>query len=216
MDAVLAAIRTTKGRRGIPGDARIHCREIFAGDRRRKSAFRILNPNEVHELISECVEAVSGSGATWWGAWVDRQRYPLQLQLGQQERPFDVTAKHLAGLACFSALVNLEHNVGPEYRLAFDPDPTKIDWGLARRMQATHFARTHSNAVPLPDEQQPLLEMADIGAYAVAQSFLADLEPGNRKAKRVAPLLKLMRMSIGRFAYAPPEEPAGAESPATI
>jgi hypothetical protein len=59
--------------------------------------------------------------------------------------------------------------------------PTKIDWGLARRMQAAHFARVHPNAIQLPDAHKSLLEMADVAAYALAQSKLAALEPHNRK-----------------------------------
>jgi hypothetical protein len=71
--------------------------------------------------------------------------------------------------------------------MAYDVDRTKIDWGLANRMQASHFARTHSNATGLTDDQRSLLELADVAAYTLAQSLLADLQPNNRKARRFPP-----------------------------
>ena len=101
--------------------------------------------------------------------------------------------------SCFGALAPL--NAAPTYQLAFDPDPTRIDWGLIRRQQATHFSRTHPNAIELPEVHKPLLEMADIAAYTAAQSLLADREPGNRKARRFPPLLRLMAMKLVKFAY---------------
>jgi hypothetical protein len=87
--------------------------------------------------------------------------------------------------------------------LAFDPDPTKIDWGLAKRTQATHFARTHPQAITLPEVHKPLLEMADVAAYTVAQSLLADLNPKDKKARHFPAILKLMNMRSSRFAYTP-------------
>jgi hypothetical protein len=70
--------------------------------------------------------------------------------------------------------VDIEHTVGTSYRLAFDPDPTKIDWGLASKTQATHFSRINSQAMVLPDAHKPLLEMADVAAYTLAQSLVAE------------------------------------------
>ena len=94
-----------------------------------------------------------------------------------------------------------------DFDLAFDPDRTKIDWGLVQRMQATHFARVHPNAIQLPDAHKPLLEMADVAAYALAQSRLAALEPNNRKPRQFSDLPTLMRMNVIEFAYRPPSPP---------
>jgi hypothetical protein len=201
-DAAVAAIASIKAKRGIAPETRIHCRVMFYGDARAKSAFSHLNPDDLHEILAECVDAMRGLGGSWYGAWIDSARYPRQLQL-VGGKPFQVEDKHLAGLACFAAVVGAEHDHGTAYRLAFDPDPTKVDWGVARRCQATHFARTHSNRIELPEEHKQLLEMADVAAYSLAQSLISINEPTNWKAARFARLMKLMQMRTGEFAYTP-------------
>jgi hypothetical protein len=202
VDAAVAAIAKVKTNRGISTDAEIHCSVLFHGDKRRKSSFNALSSDNCGELVVDCVNAMNELGGTWWGSWVDRDAYPTDLQLIEGQR-FRVESKHLAGLVVYGALVCVQHHVGSEYQLAFDPDPTKIDWGLAQRMQATHFARTHPQAVKLPDAKIPLLEMADVAAYTVAQSLLADMDPNNRGARRFPAILKLMEMRSSRLAYTP-------------
>jgi len=144
-------------------------------------------------------------GATWFGCWVDREKYPRKLQLVDGQA-FQVEAKHLAGILVNAALTTLHHHDGSDYQLAFDADPTKIDWGLARMQQATHFARTHAQAVKLPVSHQSLLEMADVAAYTLAQSLIAGLRPNNRKARNFKGVLETMQMRISRFEYLP-EQP---------
>jgi hypothetical protein len=203
----LEAITAAKGKRGVAADARIHCRMLFHPDARRKSAFKHLKVDDIHELLVECVLRLKSLGASWWGAWADQRAYPKELQLVDGQR-FAVSTKHIAGLVCFAALSSMEHGVAGDYDFAFDPDPTKIDWGLVRRQQATHFARVHPNAIELADAHKSLLQMADVAAYTLAQSQLALLEPGNRKAKRFPALLNSMSMGISEFAYALPPEGA--------
>lgn len=74
-------------------------------------------------------------------------------------------------------------------------------------MQGTHFARVHPNAIQLPDALKPLLEMADVAAYALAQSKLAVLEPNNRKPRQFSDLPTRMGMNVLEFAYRPPSSP---------
>jgi hypothetical protein len=139
VETAVAALAKAKTDGGLRVDAEIHCRVLFSGDARRRSLFEALNPRQCVELITVCVEAMNAVGGTWWGGWVNRETYPTDLQLIKGKR-FRVDTKHLAGLAVFAALIAVQQNVGPRYRLAFDPDATKIDWGLARKMQATHIS----------------------------------------------------------------------------
>jgi hypothetical protein len=207
VETAVAALAKAKTDRGLSVNAEIHCRVLFSGDARRRSRFAALNPQQCVELITACVEAMNAAGGTWWGSWVDRKTYPTVLRLVEGQ-PFRVESKHLAGLMVFSALARLdnEHAVGTSYRLAFDPDPTKIDWGLPRKMQATHFSRINSQAIALPDAHRPLLEMADVAAYTLAQSLVAESRRSSatdRKARHFPPILKLMDMRVSRFEYRP-------------
>jgi hypothetical protein len=205
VEAAVAALAKAKIDRGVSADAEIHCRILFHGDARRRSPFAALNPRECLELITACVEAMNAVGGTWWGTWVDRKRYPTELRL-VGGRLFRVEPKHLAGFMVASALarVDIDYGAGSTYRLAFDPDPTKIDWGLANKVQATHFLRINSQVVALLDAHKPLLEMADVAAYTLAQSCLADSGANRRKAQHFPPILKLMDMRVSIFEYRPP------------
>jgi hypothetical protein len=205
VDAAVAALREIKRRRGIPADAKVHCRILFAGTARLKSPFKRLSWQECHVMLGECVDAMLQLSGSWWGSWADRDFYPSELQLVQGER-FTVTSKHLAGMCVFTALFNMSHFMGAEYRLAFDPDPTKIDWGLVRRTQATHFARTHPQATDLVGAQRSLLEMADIGSYTLVQALFVSYAPPSLKPWHMpfSDLLKRMQMRSCQFAY-PPE-----------
>jgi hypothetical protein len=102
-----------------------------------------------------------------------------------------------------------------DFDLAYDPDPTKIDWGLVRRLQATHFSRINPNAIKLSNAHKFLLEMADVAAYALAQSRRAELEPNNRKPRQFSDLPTLMGMNVVEFAYCPPSPPFSGMSART-
>src|SRR5262249_34432624 len=137
------AIAAAKEKHNVPADARIHCRILFHAVARRKSAFKHLTVDDIHELLVECVQRLNNLGASWWGAWVDQRAYPKELQLLEGER-FAVGSKHLAGLVCFAALSSMEQRVASDYDFAFDPDVTKIDWGLSigsKRRTSREFIR---------------------------------------------------------------------------
>jgi hypothetical protein len=206
------ALHAIKQKWRVPPESKIHCRVLFAGGARQKSPFNALSLDDCQSVLFECVEAMNRISATWWGGWVDRERYPTELRLVECEQ-FAVSNKHLAGLAVVTALKAMEHHVGSHYRFAFDPDPTKIDWGLASRLQATHFARTHPQAIDLDDVARLLLDMADITAYTIAQSLLVDHAPPNLKPWQLEfpKLLKLMQMRAARFAYTPWLRPLAAK-----
>lgn len=201
LNEAIGALARVKAAYGVRSDAEIHCRRLFVADARAKTPFKNLSPQECVELIIASVKAINSLGGTWFGCWVDRGKYPRELQL-VEGRPFRVETKHLAGLVVQSALFVLDDHVGSNYQLAFDPDPTKIDWGLTRMQQATHFARTHPQMVKLPISYQPLLELADIAAYTVGQKML---KPTNRKAKHFKSILQTMQMRTATLEYRPEE-----------
>lgn len=97
LDAAVNALSNAKRQLGVAPDAELHCRVMFHSDARRKSPFKTLKPNELHQLVRACVAQMNTLGASWHGAWVDRTQYPQQLQL-VDGKPFAVTTKHLAGL----------------------------------------------------------------------------------------------------------------------
>lgn len=163
-----------------------------------------MNTNELHGLLAQCIEGINKIGGSWWGGYVNRKEYPQSLQL-VDGLPFKVTINHLSGIVFGVATTAMEHQRGAEYRLAYDPDRTKIDWGLANRLQATHFARIHSNVVSLPAQQTPLLELADVAAYTLVQKLIAKSKPNHRKARRFLEHANAMQISAAALKWKPPE-----------
>jgi hypothetical protein len=172
-----------------------------------------LSVDEVHTLLNHLAGALSRLGVGWWGAHVDMQRYPKTLQLVGGEK-FAVTPKHLTGIVAFAALASMEYSTGTAYRLVFDADRTKIDWGLASRMQATHFQRTHSNVVAVESKWLPLLEMADVAAHTHAQAIFARSAPTRRKGRRYLKLAGLMGLRTAELRWAPPSQASEEEAAA--
>lgn len=202
VDEAISRIGDLKAKAGIASEIRIHCRVMFAPHSRKNAQFRHLNVDGLHELLLANVSAMNQLGGTWWGAHVDRSKYPKSLRLVEGEA-FEVTAKHLAGMVFCAATTNMEHHGGPSYRLAFDPDPTKIDWGLVSRVQATHFARIHSQRIDLTPHQLALLEMADVVSYTLAQAVHYASRPEDRKGRRYRTLAAVMQIKSVEFAWRP-------------
>lgn len=201
--AALEAILEVKRKWRVAPDAKIHCRVLMAGSARLKSPFKHLSLEDCHSLLAECVDSVNAVGVKWWGGWVDQELYPRQLQLVDGEQ-FDVTDKHIKSLAVQAAIKTFEHHQNTtDYRLAYDPDPSLVSWGLKNRIQATHFSRTHPQAVELAIEEQRLLDLADVAAYALAQALLVSFEPPYLKPwhKKMAELTERMKLAASRMAY---------------
>jgi hypothetical protein len=198
------SIDAIKNRREVPPQAKIHCRELFAGSARLKSPFKHLKVEDCHALLAECVDAMLAHDSQWFGCYVNADTYPTELRL-VEGATFPVTKKHLAGLAMASAIFTTGQITDEEFQLAFDPDPSKVDWGLANRTQATHFARIDNRSIELDPNERCILDMADIAAYVLAQSILCQSSPFDRKRWHLPfpDLLKQMRMQTAEFAYRP-------------
>ena len=202
--SAMESIRAIKSERGVAPNAKIHCRILFAGSARLKSPFKHLSVGDCHTLLIDCVDSMLKHNGEWAGSYVNAELYPRELRLPQGDT-FPVTKKHLAGLMIFSAVNVVAELANIPYQLAFDPDPSQVDWGLLKRMQATHFARIDPQSIQLSDDESCLLDLADIAAYTLAQSILCQYLPTTRKPWHLPfpDLLKRMKMRTGEFAYTP-------------
>ena len=200
------AIKDILQNRGIAPGAKIHCRELFAGSARVKTPFKNLKIQDCHDLLADCVSAMQSHHGRWTGVYVNAEAYPKELRMLEGDT-FLVSSKHLAGLVASGACTEMDRLVAANYQLAFDPDRTQIDWGLVRRMQATHFARTDPRAIVLEKPYQCLLDMADFGAYVLCQTILNKYYPTNRKEWQVpfTALWLKMEMATAQFRYQQPK-----------
>jgi hypothetical protein len=81
LDEAVDALAKVKEARGISADAEIHCRILFHAEARARSPYKDLSAEECVELVAASVKAMNGLGGTWFGCWVNRDKYPRTLQL---------------------------------------------------------------------------------------------------------------------------------------
>src|SRR4051812_40495362 len=94
VDEAISRIHNLKAKAGIAPETRIHCRVMFAPHSRKGAPFRHLNVGGCHDLLLTSATAMNALGGTWWGAHMDRSKYPKSLRLVDGQA-FDVTEKHL-------------------------------------------------------------------------------------------------------------------------
>ncbi len=200
-----SALATIKQNVGVSHNAKIHCRELFAGHARLKGPFRKLSTTDVQRLLHDCVVTTTTVGARFSLASVDMSRYPTKLRLLDGEE-FAVGSKHVAGFLMTTALMNAADAFGAnENAFFYDQDSTKIDWGLAARMRADHFSRAHPQALnsALTPERRALLDVADIAAYSFGR-VLSGAETGRRGTGYFRELVDFMNASKVKLTWEPP------------
>jgi hypothetical protein len=131
VEPAIQAIQKIKSDRGIAPGAKIHCRELFAGNARLKSPFKTFDVKNCQEILESCVDAANAVGARWYGTYCDASAYPSELRL-IDGKTFPVQKKHVAALTVNSALMLAEGPQASNYQFAFDPDPSLVDWGWQR------------------------------------------------------------------------------------
>jgi hypothetical protein len=197
----LERLRGMKRAHGVSETAEIHCRVLFHHHARAKSEFRGLSADDVLSLISDCVTQMSALGVRWFGMWCDKSKYPSTLRM-LDGTDFIVTDKHIAGLLVGGCTFHVESVAGAAFDLIYDRDPTLIDWGVAAKMQATHFARVSAHATNRP-ECAPFLEMADVAAHLLARVKSAAEQKNAARANQLLAIFNSMQMSTANFSWRP-------------
>lgn len=171
---------------------RLHCRELFAGDKRKSTAWAHLSIQNVFDLCWESANSVALAGAMFRIGFVDRSRLPKIMSFGGHLPETPADPKQLIAFAYTIALAGLEKNPGiPAVRLWQDPDHTKIPWG-GRRRKAGNVPLTFDvqgpNAIKpqvIQGDKPILLDVADILAYCSAQVLSAEMKRDKAQFRRI-------------------------------
>jgi hypothetical protein len=194
-------LRGVKVAAGLPADVEIHCRVLFHHHQRTKSPFRNLDVVAALDLVADCVTKVSDIGVQWFGAWCDASKYPKSLRMIEGDE-FRVTSKHIAGMLFTACAYRVEDSIDDNYDLIYDKDSSMVDWGLAARVQATHFARISAHAIN-NDEYLPFLELADVSAYLLAKVKNAQVQQNPSRLAHFLSIFNSMRMTTVNLTYRP-------------
>ena len=143
----------------------------------------------------------TGAGVEWFGAWCDMSKYPQSLRLVEGDN-FQVTAKHVAGILFTACAYRVEDSRGNDFDIVHDADRTMIDWGLAARTQASHFARTSARTIQR-SEYSPFLELADVAAYCLARFKNAETQTNPSRQDQLLSIIASMRMTTVNLSCRP-------------
>ncbi len=199
-EKILGQVKAKFG--GTPADA-LHCRELFAGDARRKTKWAHLDQTAVHQLYECLFREMSGVIKRSIAAIACKAEFPASLPAAEMDhidpnyigpRPglasVNVSEKFLATQCAMGALIPVSRDIGPtNFRFWPDPDRTMIDWFDGRRSierALSAFIQTGPNREALrlqikrsENNKPKLLELADCIAYVAQRRANTDRHSPN-------------------------------------
>jgi hypothetical protein len=204
-----SALRTAKVRIGVPVDAQLHCRILFAGDARRGTPWENVEPDDIYEMAQHLCDALRPIGLQPVVCLIDRTliqpRFPAPGF--QAAMPSEKESASLAYCAVANHLVF--DKPGIQVRIWIDPDSTRIPWGLkksrADRTRTSFWIDLGVGQEPLrvepqiADRPKPLLlEVADLYAYITVQ---AHSDRGGKRVERFKKLYDIIKPQKFRFHF---------------
>lgn len=180
--AAEAALASFKTGLGLPPTTSLHCRVTFHSKARLGTPWEAINPRDIHSAIESLCRNLTRIGLQ--PVAVDAQNSPL-LNPGapgteSDGTPLDGKGRAAIGFQTLSFHLTQLHGFGA-VKLLIDPDRSKIQW-LNGRTQA-NFTRSsfmdlgpgieppRSEPVIAGEPKPPLLEIADLYAYVIAQAY---------------------------------------------
>jgi len=168
-----------KRRYAVDPQAEFHCRIVFNGHQKRKSPWKNLSESQVLDFAEELILGLGRLPAAFVVGAVHRNEYPAELPAVGKVPASEMGTKQVAGMACWSALMTLRQNFGPdEIKFLSDPDRVKVPF-FGRRIQAhTNYklafgeASQHILPEPFDEKDKPaLLQAADLFAYTATHAL---------------------------------------------
>ena len=191
VQSALNTLDGTKQKFGVPSSARLHCRELFAGDKRTKTEWRVLKPKDPIEVCRYLNIELRQLRPLWAYGYVDMrvlQEFPnpttmrisfppREDSLGLEDvMPFGIgqAQRH----AYLGAGWNYWQRFSGQARFWVDKDRTMLDWLNGKRGQAHNLNLLLPCSVDLPPEWMPMLEITDLFAYAAGRCLADDQRYG--------------------------------------
>ena len=171
-DDARRALAGMKRSLGVPEGARLHCRVVFSGQRRRGTPWANVNHSRIEDAVRTLVSEVRTLGEAPEIGVLDRRRVPLlPTAPGHPDREW--RSKETLALAANLAIMGAVTRYGVDrVRIVIDRDSTRIERGLQRRRADTTrglFVDVGPGSEPVKIEpvveDDALLEVADVYAY---------------------------------------------------
>lgn len=194
LDSCARVLAVAKTARGIASNAQLHCKEIYAGEARRKGPYASLSSDDVDDLYASVAAELAMTIRPLVSlGFVRLPDMPHEMRIRSPigkpciAMPIEKDREKQALAFAFSAALGpfANHLDVPkdECLVVLGADGTKIQW-LQSRRQAHHAASTWDHGFQIRVEKSdPLLEVADMVAY-FGGHLLAATDRQNQ-AKRV-------------------------------
>lgn len=200
-------ISDLKKRFEVPDSAEFHSKIIFHKDKRRKSAWSILNEAQTFDFAEAFISLLKDKKAIFSVGAVHRDDNPLVLPAGGMFPVAEMETKQLTAVVFQAAMRFIVQWLGAaNIQLWIDPDATKVSWfGKTMRID-----RQYKAIIPGSDDFiQPqnaglispvLLEAADLFAYICSHSLSYEK---CRQQERFEALYRRCRPLLNTLTYDP-------------
>jgi hypothetical protein len=173
-------IARKKWAHSVDESARIHCRELFSGDLRKKGPWSRLSLGDVLTLCKEIVIGLRSIGICFVIVVAVKSAFPKAFKMQPPFPDIALREKQLALVCANASVMPLLSWFGHE-RFNFwpDPDVTRVDWlGQHRKIITTPGFFTDFGGVGdqvvhgvVAGNKPALLEAADVVAYAAQRAL---------------------------------------------
>lgn len=167
---------------GVPLSERLHCRVLFHQEQREKTGWQVLKGKDTAEVCRQLSEGLFPLRPLWAYGYVDLQELqalPTPDRMvgkfsGENGQTFSMEfrMKQAQKMAYSAAEIPFVTRFAKDVRFWIDQDGTKIGWFMGRRkVHNIHAGVGEPASVQVPEEYIPMLEIADLFAYAAGRQL---------------------------------------------
>jgi hypothetical protein len=206
-----------KRSQGLPPNTELHCRVMFNECARAKSVWNGWTEERLLDFLEQFLQALRKHRPMFCLCAVNRTEYPSSFPEGAGFSGCEMEPKQLAAILFQGVCLPLFERLGAgNVRLWVDPDRTKIPW-FGRRVQAhRNYRSTDPKSTMLLEPQSlseedkpPLLEVADVFAYAAAHALSST---DHRLKRRYEELYYICRAELRVLTW----DPEGKRVPSSL
>lgn len=180
IESAKAILTQVKTKFGVPISERLHCYVLFRQEAREKTKWRAIKDKDTIEVCRQLSEKLLRLRPLWAYGYVDLQELqalPTPDKMagkfsGQTGQAFsmDFRMKQAQKMAYSAAEIPFVTRFAKDVRFWIDQDGTRIGWFMGRRKAHNiHAGVGEPASVQVPEEYIPMLEIADLFAYAAGR-----------------------------------------------
>lgn len=198
----------------VPNSARLHCRELFSGAQRAKTAWNTLDQKDTAEFCRKLSSDLLFLTPIWSYGYVDlldHQKLPSPNLISGKfssdiGREFSMRfgIKEGQRFAYSAAEIAIVQRFIKSVRFWVDQDRSKVHWFFSKKQAHNiHSGLGAPAQIALPEDYVPMLEIADLFAYTASRHLSGSQQFGQHVFrtihKQFCPIISKMTMDPSLF-----------------